>query len=80
MVLTWMGPDTVQWCPATEQGTTSTNWNPGKNMYKHDKELLYYESDRALEQAGQRGCGVSSGDIQNPPGCLPVQRTLGNML
>jgi len=30
------------------------------------------KSDRALQQAAQRGCGVSSEDIQNPPECLPV--------
>lgn len=28
-------------------------------LYKHEEVLLYFESDRALEQAAQRGCGVS---------------------
>ena len=36
--------------------------------YKHAGKLLYIEGDRALEQAAERGCGVSSGDIRCPPG------------
>jgi len=35
------------------------------------KELLHSEGDGALEQAPLGGCGFySSGDIQDPPGCL----------
>ena len=38
-------------------------------LYKHKEELLYCESDGALEQAALRGCGVSFyGDTQDPPG------------
>ena len=45
------------------------------------QELLYRESDGALEQAAQRGCGVSfSGDIQDLSRRLPAQLTVGNLL
>ena len=43
------------------------------------EELLYGKSDGALEQAAQRGCGVSFyGDIQDSSGCLLVQPIVGN--
>lgn len=37
------------------------------------------ESGRALEHAAQGGRGLSlSGDIQNPPRCIPVSPTQGD--
>jgi len=36
------------------------------------EEFIHWGAAAALDQAAQRGCGVFSGDIQDPPGCLPV--------
>lgn len=37
--------------------------------FKHKTKLLYCEDDQTLEQASQRGCGVSVlGDTQNLTG------------
>ena len=44
----------------------------------HEEELLPSEGDGALEQAAQGGCGVFSGDIQDPPGQGPVQLAVGD--
>ena len=45
----------------------------------HDEDLLHFEGDGALEQAAQGGCGVScSGDIQVPPGQVPLQPVVGD--
>ena len=45
---------------------------------QYEGTLLYWEDDRALGQIAQRGCAVSSGDIQNPHGFHPVQGALGD--
>ena len=51
-----------------------------KIPYEHERKNLYYEGDRALEQAAQRGCAVCfSGDSQDLPGCFPAQSTVGNL-
>jgi len=39
-----------------------------------------FEDDGLLEHTAQRGCGISSGEIQNMPGCFNVQPTVGNLL
>lgn len=42
------------------------------------EKFLTFKCDRVLEQATQRVWGIPLfGDIQNPPGCDPVQPTIG---
>ncbi|PKU36993.1 hypothetical protein llap_12704 [Limosa lapponica baueri] len=49
-----------------------------RHNLEHRKFLLNMRKNFFTEQAAQRGCGFSfSGDIQNPPGFVPVQPALG---
>jgi len=70
-----MGPGSFQWCEVAEQRVKGKNWRTG-----HEKEFPYCEGDIALGLAAQSGCGISSRDIQNPPGHLPVQTAVGRRL
>lgn len=72
-----MGPDSSRWCPGAQvvpsgQGQsaqTETQEAPSE----YEEKPLYFKSDRALEEAAQRGCKVFfSGNIQSPPGHNPV--------
>ena len=65
---------------ATPNGVSSKAHSEVKPyVSEHKKELLSFQGDGALEQAAQRGCGVSfAGDIENPPGRGPVQLDLGD--
>ena len=55
------------------------NWNM-EIPYKQAKGILYFEGDRALEQAARGVVKSFSGGIQHPPGCFPVSRTVESLL
>lgn len=44
---------------------------------KYEEDDLYFESGGALEQAAQKGCGISSGDTKSLPRCDTVQPAPG---
>ena len=73
-----MRPDCFQWCPAQDEGQWAQT-EAYEVPAEHEKELLYFEGDGALEQVAQKCCGFSfSGDIQDPPGQGPVQPAVGD--
>jgi len=68
-----------QWSVGTGQGEMDINWSIG---YFASICIRYssQRGDRALELAGQGGCGLSfSGDIQDPSACLLVKPALGSL-
>jgi len=52
-----------------------------RKFHTNMRKSFFTLNTRALAQAAQKGCGVSfSGDIQNPPGHLPMQPIVGKLL
>lgn len=69
----------LQWCPVQDKGQQAqTEKFHTEVSPEHRENLLYSKGGRALKQATQRCCGVSSsGDIKNLPGHNPVEPALG---
>ena len=79
-------PGSQQRCPR-DGGTAAQRQDKGQWAQteaqevpsEHEEELLHSESDGALEQAVQGGCGVSfSGDIEDLPGQGPMHPAVGD--
>ena len=70
----------------TRQGEMAKNLSIGSSApicrsCRNIQELLHSEGDGTLEQAAQGSRGFSlPGNIQDPPGCLPVQPAVGGLL
>lgn len=65
-----------------QQRSTKMSGGSGRQAFpfEPEKELHYFENDRALEHAAGRGCAACfSGEIQNPSGFFPAQPTLGGL-
>lgn len=73
-----MEVDFFRSCAAVEWGATGANWNAGSSVLTQGRTslLLKWWSPGT----GQRGCGVSPGDFQSPPGCFPMRPTVVNPL
>jgi len=58
----WDGARLSQWCVEPQQQNKGqwTQIGTQEVLYEHEEKILYFEDDRALDQAAQRGCGVSS--------------------
>ena len=48
----------------------------GTKFYMNMRKKDFFEGDSVQGRVTQRGCKVSSGDTQNPPGSFPVQPAL----
>lgn len=76
-----MGPGSFQRRPETGQKGDGHKLGLREFHTNMRKKDIYFDVYRALEQAAQRGCGVSfSEGIQNLPEHFPVSSTLGYLL